>query len=293
MPNPIAKLTHPTVSAIFRLGFIAFIDKMTELSYNAYMELLGARHAWSERTPFTIHRPGGLENITFLHFDCEVELLSRDGRRAQAPHACIFYAPGEPQWFKCHKALVHDWVHFSPALLPLLKKAGIETNTVYRPKDKAFIGKIIRELELEYIARGCDCEELCYHKLREFIIKFGRAVREEPGMTLAGDKYSSLRSLRRELLTRCREPWTVKKMALLAGMSPSRFHAVYARAFGISPMEDMINERLHTAQNLLLSTDMSIAAVTEACGYESESHFIRQFRKRTGTSPGKYRKNNI
>lgn len=252
-------------------------------------KLRGARYAWTERTPFTIRRPEGLSYITFLHFDCEVELLSDGEYKSEKPGACIFYGPYEPQWFRCEKGLIHDWIHFDSSLLLLLQEEDIKTSTVYRPKNSAFIGKIVRELELEHFSKHSDSDAYSYHKLSEFIIRFGRAIREETELNLSCERYTSLRTVRRELLTRCREPWTVTDMAELAGMSTSRFHAVYSKAFGSSPMDDIIEERLRCAKDLLLSTELTVGEIARDCGYESESHFIRQFRKRVGISPGKYK----
>ena len=252
-------------------------------------KLRGARYAWTERTPFTVNRPDGLPYITFLHFGCNTELLSKDGYREERPGCCIFYGPNEPQGFRCENELVHDWIHFEACLLPLIEEVGIKTNTVYYLQNSAFIGKIVRELELELFSNHIDRDDFTHHKLCELIIRFGRAIREDKEAPLASDKYSNLRNARRELLTRCREPWTVAAMAEFTGMSASHFHAIYSKTFGTSPMDDIIRERLRCAKNLLISTELSVAEIARDCGYESESHFIRQFKKRVGISPGKYR----
>ena len=41
--------------------------------------VLSARHRWPEAAGFTLHRPAGLDNYTFLHFHVETQLLTRDG----------------------------------------------------------------------------------------------------------------------------------------------------------------------------------------------------------------------
>ncbi len=49
--------------------------------------------------------------------------------------------------------------------------------------------------------------------------------------------------------------------------------------------------RIRNAQQLLLTTDMNVTRISEACGFSSFSQFNRTFRKHCGTSPSKYRSN--
>ena len=83
---------------------------------------------------------------------------------------------------------------------------------------------------------------------------------------------------------------TVKFMADGVGLSESRFFSVYKSFFGISPMDDLINARIDLAKNLLSGSDKKIYAIAQELGYAEVTHFIRQFKKRTGISPSKYRK---
>ena len=53
----------------------------------------------------------------------------------------------------------------------------------------------------------------------------------------------------------------------------------------------MIDSRIQAASELLTSTRKSIEEVAEICGYHNTEHFVRQFRKKNGITPAKYRKN--
>jgi len=50
--------------------------------------------------------------------------------------------------------------------------------------------------------------------------------------------------------------------------------------------------RLERAENLLISTNISIADISNNVGYPTVEHFIRLFKKKYSISPSKYRKNN-
>ena len=48
--------------------------------------------------------------------------------------------------------------------------------------------------------------------------------------------------------------------------------------------------RIERAQELLLNTNMTVAAIAESIGYETPEYFIRQFKKMQNTTPSQYRK---
>lgn len=50
--------------------------------------------------------------------------------------------------------------------------------------------------------------------------------------------------------------------------------------------------RLEYAANLLKTSGKSVAAIAEACGYGSDEHFIRIFRKNYRQTPLQYKKAN-
>ena len=79
-------------------------------------------------------------------------------------------------------------------------------------------------------------------------------------------------------------------MAKSLSLSRSRFTILYSSFFGISPKNDLINQRILYAKHLLSSSNMNVEEVAVRCGYSNVYHFIRQFKERTGLSPGKYRK---
>ena len=61
--------------------------------------------------------------------------------------------------------------------------------------------------------------------------------------------------------------------------------------FGISPIKDVIENRLQTAKNMLVATDFSISEIAEKLGYLNTNHFIRQFKSAEKQTPLIYRKN--
>jgi len=79
-------------------------------------------------------------------------------------------------------------------------------------------------------------------------------------------------------------------MAAEVGFSKSRFYNIYKSIYGITPTADLIEARVNSARNMLLSTSKKIEDISYLLGYENTTHFIRQFKKWTGYSPAAYRK---
>ena len=71
----------------------------------------------------------------------------------------------------------------------------------------------------------------------------------------------------------------------------SRFHFVRAfrKAFGISPYQYVIHERMERAKILLKTTRLPVAEVAARVGYDDVSRFGRHFRRHVGTTPAAFR----
>jgi AraC family transcriptional regulator len=85
------------------------------------------------------------------------------------------------------------------------------------------------------------------------------------------------------------EEHSLEAMAAVAGVTPSHFCRLFKKATGISPHQYVMKARLDRAQQMLVQTDLSLAALSEATGFTSQSHFSRAFRAWFGMAPSDYR----
>ena len=74
------------------------------------------------------------------------------------------------------------------------------------------------------------------------------------------------------------------------GLSQSYFQHLYTYFFSLSFHNDLIKMRLEMAKNLLTTTHFTIEHIAQNCGYNSDIHFYRQFKKAAGITPTEYRK---
>lgn len=77
------------------------------------------------------------------------------------------------------------------------------------------------------------------------------------------------------------------------GITPGYFSAFFIREMDMGFSEYITNIRIEMAKKLLLETRKKINDIASGCGFQSASYFIFVFRKKTGLSPGAYRKQNV
>lgn len=87
------------------------------------------------------------------------------------------------------------------------------------------------------------------------------------------------------LRERYAEPLPVEALADAAHMSPSALYAHFREVTGLSPLQFQKRLRLQEARRLMLSDGLDAAAAGHRVGYESPSHFSREYRRLFGAPP--------
>jgi AraC family transcriptional regulator, transcriptional activator FtrA len=88
---------------------------------------------------------------------------------------------------------------------------------------------------------------------------------------------------------RLHESLTVTAMANHAAMSERTFLRRFQESMGVSPLAWLQRERMFRAQELLETTDHTLADIAEQCGYRSLETFRTAFKRELGASPIAYR----
>ncbi len=83
---------------------------------------------------------------------------------------------------------------------------------------------------------------------------------------------------------------TVSDLARTVACSPTHLRRLFQQAFGVSPRQWLLEQRLQRAAYLLQVTEKSVQQIADICGFDSLSHFTRYFRRKFGCSPAQYRK---
>jgi len=88
------------------------------------------------------------------------------------------------------------------------------------------------------------------------------------------------------------EPILPKKICSSIGVSSNTLYKSVERNMNMSPTEFIRMMKIEESKKLLLKSGGSISSVAEQVGFSDVNYFIRVFKRETGTSPLRYRKNN-
>ena len=81
------------------------------------------------------------------------------------------------------------------------------------------------------------------------------------------------------------------EVAAFVHLQPNYLDRAFRRAYGVAPMRMLRDLRLQRARHLLQSTDLTLEAVAQSCGFEDAAYFSRVFRQVMGRTPGQCRRN--
>ncbi len=87
-------------------------------------------------------------------------------------------------------------------------------------------------------------------------------------------------------------PLTIRVLSQKLQLHPSYLSTLFKKETGYSVHEFVQNTRLETAKNILLDTDYTCASIANTLSFSSQSHFVRLFREKYGTTPAKFRSQN-
>ena len=85
-------------------------------------------------------------------------------------------------------------------------------------------------------------------------------------------------------------PITLEELARRSNMSVTNFRREWKKLYSETPLQYRDAIRLHYAKEYLNSGYYTVTEIAERCGFEDVSYFVRFFKKKTGLTPGAYRK---
>jgi AraC family transcriptional regulator len=83
---------------------------------------------------------------------------------------------------------------------------------------------------------------------------------------------------------------TIARLAYDCSLSTSQFARAFRQSTGYPPHRWLLQRRIKRAQDLLLTSDKTLAKIASACGFSDQGHLTRAFGQTVGTSPGLWRR---
>lgn len=176
------------------------------------------------------------------------------------------------------------WLHFTGSnAQKLVEEAGIPLNCI---SDCGYLSDVVecwkRECN-EFIVNDEHFSTMTNSIFMEILCLFSRMINKK-------NQRNRLEKSSFYIYNNYRERISVKFLAEMENLSESHFRAVFTEVYGESPVEYIISRRVNVAIYLLGNSDKKLSEISELVGYNDVYYFSRQFKRKTGFSPGKYRK---
>lgn len=236
------------------------------------------------------NRPKGSGHYTFVFFNSNAELKLNGQTLIVEKNTFVFFQPETPHAYcEIKSPFINDWFHcYGENMNEFLAELNFPLDTPIEASDPLLISRSIMELQNVNRLNGTLRERIIDCDLRSFFMKLSD-LRERTAPHQLHRYYIRFNELRNELYRSPHQNVSVTELAARLSLSKSYFQHIYKQLFGCSVMTDMINGRLEHAKYLLDHSEMSINQIASTCGYENDTHFMRQFKKFVGMTPRQYR----
>jgi DNA-binding GntR family transcriptional regulator/AraC-like DNA-binding protein len=187
-------------------------------------------------------------------------------------HAAIGRIPRDlPQVIESHQPIVDA----------LEKGRGEEAGLLLRNHIETFLARLSRaESHSQYDSA---------HE-RDLALVDGYAVKRRSALTYRGGLAPGrLRRVTELVHAKIEEELTLDEMAETAGLSTAHFSQMFRESTGESPHQFVLRHRVERAKAMLRADGVRVLDVAVACGFKTQQHFARVFRRMCGASPTEYR----
>jgi len=254
------------------------------------IELLGCGYRYIHPHGLLIDRPQGSGDYAFVFFRNRSEVTVGQRRTVCERNSYILFGPSTPHSYReSELPFINDWFHcVGDGMRDFLDELRFPLDTLLPATDPSLISRSVMELHRIRKSGGPLQARIIDTEIRSLLLKLSN-LQELPLTGKKGRYYRQLSELRDEIYYSPQRRYTVDLLASRLNLSKSYFQHLYKELFGCSVVTDIINGRLEYAKYLLRSTAYSVSAIAAMCGYEHDTHFMRQFKKFVGVSPGRYK----
>lgn len=241
---------------------------------------------------FIVDNPYGVIDYVFLFIKTSSTLfVDNHVHTISSPSAILINSNAPYKYFPTGPTYIDDYLHFAVSDHKLfMNTLKFPINTPVQISSDNDIHKLLCDIMQEHRHGKKYSGHIIELLISLLLIKV--AVNwdliEEKNISLP--HYNDLLQVRNEIFSFPKKAWTISELASKAHLSHAYFQVMYKKAFGVTCISDVINSKITHAKVLLISSNISINQVAQELGYNDVYHFIRQFKKCTGLTPGVFRK---
>ncbi|MBE5783337.1 MAG: helix-turn-helix domain-containing protein [Clostridiales bacterium] len=254
------------------------------------MRIVNVGYHYCHPADFSIYRPHGSGDYVLLILKTAAYFIL-DGQRREAPaHSIILFKKGTPQIFGAtEKEYRNDWIHFDleDQEARQIEAMGIPFDQIL-PMPTASLSELIKSMFQERYSPSPYKEKYLQIYFELMLLKITEII-QYPDSKKVHPHYDLFSTLRNEIYRAPEKEWRLEAVCQKINLSRSYIQHLYKYFFGCSLSADLSASRIEHAKYLLSSTEMTVSSISALCGYVNDVHFMRMFKKLTGTTPTQFR----
>ncbi len=233
-------------------------------------------------SPCVIDRVRGTGDYLFMMFSKPVTVYVGGVAEDCDRDTMVIWTPGTYQCYGNRREdYCHSWIHCDGTRIACLVRAtGIPTNVPFKLTDGSVVDRYLWDIYREVTTHAAPSNDIVMNSMHSWMTEMARQIDGETATVPA-----SFLSLAHYMGENLDQRLTLAMLADRVNLSASHFSVRFKQCFGLSPIDYLIELRLHTASNLLRDGTRSVAEIAKQVGYEDAFHFSKQFKARFGANP--------
>ena len=267
------------------------------LVYNYGMNInIGAiGYNYTHEEDFRMDRPEGPGAYLFLLVKSNAIFYINGKRNLVKKNSYVLLQPKTPCMYQgANENYEDDWFFFNMTdeeKSELLEKGLVFDTPVFLGNSEE-ISSLIHQISYNHFSADIYHEEIKILLTSVLFLKTAQQAKSKiiQSPDALASKNDKLTYLRTRLFEEPALFSGIDEMAAYMNLSRSGFQHLYSHTFGVSVIHDVIKGRIEKAKSFLSKSNFSITEISNKCGYKSEFHFMRQFKKETGLTPTEFRR---
>ena len=241
---------------------------------------------------FIQDRPNGIIDYLFLFIKSPSTLIIYDKHYTiTKPTAILLKANTPHKYFPTGTEYIDDYLHFAvDNPKNFLDELTFPLNQPIPILKDSAIHQILVSIQKEDVPDHIHSQRIVTLLIQLLLLKVGEEWDTLQQEHKKNPHYKDLLDIRNQILNSPEKSWVIEELAEKAHLSHAYFQVLYKKTFGVTCITDVIYTKLSKAKVLLTSTNLSVKEIAQELGYSEVYHFIRQFKKYNGMTPGAFRK---
>lgn len=278
-----------------------FMGVAVELQYSRkglYMRICDMGIQLQHNKKFEIFRENGVSSYgkpdyLFIYFysNCFVEINGQT-IHVKPPAAIIFDVNFRQHYYAEDDRYMDEFIHFLfDESRSFVDEINLPLNQVILLDDNNIIPEMLQMMYEEFLSENVKKDRSLDYMFRLILLKVSELSGRKRELQRVTRYEEMLEALRSQIYLEPAYDWSVSESAMKNGLSTTYFQKLYKKKFGCTFGQDVMTGRLEHAKHLLLTSHYSVKEIAMLCGYNSETFFMKQFKKKLGITPSQYRAN--